>query len=82
MLSSSVITYNNMTCLLYRADGDTCSTGHNEVTIFDVWSNLIQHKGDDVRLHGQEDNITLAHCLFVAGGEIDAQFLYKLTICL
>ncbi|TNN72684.1 hypothetical protein EYF80_017133 [Liparis tanakae] len=54
------------------ADGDTCSTGHNEVTVFDVWSNLIQHKGDDVRLHGQEENITLAHCLFVAGSTCSA----------
>ncbi len=66
-----------MTCLLYRADGDTRSAGHNEVTIFDVWSNLIQHERNDVRLHSQEENIASAHCLFVAGGEIDTQFLHK-----
>lgn len=64
-----------MTCLLYRADGDSCSTGHNKVTIFDVWSNLIQYKRDDVGLHSQEENITFAYCLFVASGEIDTQFL-------
>lgn len=64
-----------MTCLLYRADSDTCSTGHNEVTIFDVWSNFIQHKRNNMWLHSQEENITLAHGFFVAGGEIDTQFL-------
>lgn len=69
-----------MTCLLYRADGDTCSTGHNEVTILDVRPNLIQHERNDVRLHSQEENITFAHCLFVAGGEIDTQFLHKLHL--
>lgn len=64
-----------LTCLLYRADGDTCRTGHNKMTIFNVWSYLIQYKRDDVGLHGQEDNIGLAHCLFVACCEIDTQFL-------
>lgn len=64
-----------MTFLLDRADGDTCSTGHNKVTLFDVWSNLIQYERDDVGLHGQEEDITFADCLLVAGGEIDAQFL-------
>lgn len=64
-----------MTYLLYRADCDTCRTGHNEVTIFNVWSNLIQYKGNDVWLHSQEENVTFAYCLFVAGGEIDTQFL-------
>lgn len=64
-----------MTCLLYRADGDACRTGHNEVPIFDVWSNLIQYKRNDVWLHSQEENITFAYSLFVAGREIDTQFL-------
>lgn len=61
--------------LLYRADCHTCSTGHNEVTIFDVWSNLIQYKRNDVWLYSQEENITFVHGLLVAGGEIDTQFL-------
>lgn len=64
-----------ITCLLYRADGDSCSTGHNKVTIFNVWSNLIQHKRNDVWLHSQEENITFVHCLFVAGGQTHTQFL-------
>ncbi len=64
-----------MTYLLYRADGNTCSTGHNEVTILDVGSNLIQYKRNDVWLHSQEENITSPHCLFVAGGKVDTQFL-------
>lgn len=64
------------TRLLYRADGDTCSTGHDEVAVLNVWSNLIQHEGNDVRLHSQEQDITFTDCLFVAGGEINTQFLY------
>lgn len=65
-----------MTHLLYGADGDTSSTGHDEVAVLDVWSDLIQHEGNDVWLHSQEQNIALADCLFVAGGEVDTQFLY------
>lgn len=64
------------THLLYRADGDTCSTGHDEVAVLNVWSDLIQHEGNDVRLHSQEQDITFTDCLFVAGGEVNAQFLY------
>lgn len=66
-----------ITCLLYRADGDTCRTGHNEVTIFNVWSDLIQYERNDVWLHSQEENITLVHSLFITGGEMDSQSLYK-----
>lgn len=69
-----------MTCLLYGADGDTCRTGHDEVTVLDVGANLIQHKRDDVWLDGQEENIAFADRLFVAGGEIDAQFLKIIII--
>lgn len=64
-----------LTHLLYRADGDTRSTGHDEVAVFDIWPDLIQHEGNDVRLHGQKQNITFADRLFVAGGEVDTQFL-------
>lgn len=64
-----------LTRLLYRADGDTRSTGHDEVAVFDIWPDLVQHEGNDVRLHGQKQNITFADCLFVAGGEVDTQFL-------
>lgn len=47
------------TNLLYGADGNTCSTGDDEMTVLYVWSNLIQNKGDDVGLHSQEEHITL-----------------------
>lgn len=63
------------TCLLYGADGDSSRTWHNEVSIFDVWANFIQYKWNDVRFDGQEKNITFAYCLFVAGGEMDTEFL-------
>lgn len=62
--------------LLYRADGDTRSTGNDEVAVLDVWSDLIQHEGNDVWLHSQEQNIAFANCLFVACGEVDTQFLH------
>lgn len=68
-----------MTCLLYGTDSDPCSTGHNKVTVFDIWSNLIEDKRNDVGLHSQEENISPVHCLLVAGSEIYTQFLYKLT---
>lgn len=64
-----------LTHLLYGADSDTCSTGDNEVTVLDIWSDFIKYKGNDVGLHSQEENITSAHCLLVAGGEIYTQFL-------
>lgn len=64
-----------LTHLLNRADGDACSTGHDEVAVFDVWADLIQHEGNDVGLHSQEQNIAFADRLFVAGGEVDTQFL-------
>lgn len=47
------------------------------MTIFNIWSNLIQYKRNDVGLHGEEENITLVHCLFVASGEIHTQSLDK-----
>lgn len=64
------------THLLYRADGDTGSTGHDEVAVLDVRSDLIQHKGNDVWLHSQEQNIAFADRLFVACGEVDTQPLH------
>lgn len=68
-----------MTCLLYGADGDSGRTRNNEVAIFDVWANFIQHKRNDVWFDGQEKNITFAYGFFVAGGEIDTKFLQKYT---
>lgn len=62
--------------LLYRADGDTRSTGNDEVAVLDVWSDLIQHERNDVWLHSKEQNIAFANCLFVACGEVDTQFLH------
>ena len=61
--------------LLYRADGDSCSTGHYKVSVLDVWSNLIQHKGDDVGFDCQEQDITLVHHFLVTGGEDSTHFL-------
>lgn len=66
-----------MTHLLYGADSDTCSTGDNKVTVLNIWSDFIKYKGNDVGLHSQEENITSAHRLLVAGGEIYTQFLIK-----
>lgn len=65
-----------MTCLLYGADSDTCSTGDDKVTVFNVWPNLIKDKGDYVGLHSQEEDITSAHSLLVAGGEVHTHLLY------
>lgn len=65
-----------MTHLLYGADSDTCSTGDNKVTVLNIWSNLVEHKGNDVGLHSQEQDIAFAHRLLVAGGEIYSQFLF------
>lgn len=61
--------------LLYGADGDTRSTGHYEVTVLDVWPNLIQNKGDDVGFHSQEEHITLTDSLFIARCQVHPQFL-------
>lgn len=65
--------------LLNGANGDSSSTGHNQVTVFNVWADLIQHKWDDVWLHSQKQNITLLHSLFVAGGEVHSHFLQTQT---
>lgn len=46
------------------------------MAVLNVWSNLIQHEGNDVRLHSQEQDIAFTDCLFVAGGEVNTQFLY------
>ena len=64
-----------VTYLLYGADSDTCCTGHNKMTVLNIWSNLIKYKRNDVGLHSQEEDITFANCLLVAGGEIHTQFL-------
>lgn len=45
------------------------------MAVLDVWSNLVQHEGNDVWLHSQEENIASADCLLVACGEVDTQFL-------
>ncbi len=61
--------------LLYGADRHSCCTGHNEMTVFDVWPDLIQNEGNDMRLDRKEQNITLVHSLFITGGEVCSHFL-------
>ncbi|KAF3844029.1 hypothetical protein F7725_016077 [Dissostichus mawsoni] len=63
------------TDLLYGADGDACCTRHYEMTVLDVWPNLIENEGDDVGFHSQEEHITLTDGLFVASCHIHPHFL-------
>lgn len=70
----------SVTCLLDGADGDSGRTRHNEVAIFDVWANFIQHKWNDVWFDSQEEDITFAHGFFVTGSEVDTEFLQKTCI--
>lgn len=63
--------------LLYGADGDTCCTRHYEVTVLNIWANLIQNKRDDMGFYSQEENITLTDCLFVAGRQVHPHFLQE-----
>lgn len=63
--------------LLYGADGDTCSTGDDEMTVLDVRPNLIQNEGDDVGFHSQEEHVTLIDGLFVASRQVHPHFLPK-----
>lgn len=65
------------TDLLYGADGDTGSTRHYEMTVLDVWSDLIQNEGDNVGLHSQKQHITLADRLFVASRQVHPHFLQE-----
>ena len=64
-------------CLFYGTNGYAGRTGNDEVPLFDFRSDLVQNERDDVGLHGQEENVTLANGLLVAGGEVHAQFLGK-----
>lgn len=63
--------------LLYGADGDTCRTGHYEMTVLNVWSNLIQNERDDVGFYGQEEHIAFIDGLFVASRQVHPHFLQK-----
>lgn len=63
--------------LLYGADGDACRTGNYEMTVLNIWPNLIQNKGDDVGFHSQEEDITLTDGLFVASRQVHPHFLQK-----
>lgn len=61
--------------LLYGADGNTCSTGDYEMAVLDVWSDLIQDEGDDMRLHCQKQHVAPVNRFFVACGQIHPHFL-------
>ena len=61
--------------LFYGADSNTGSTGHNKVSVFDIRTNLIKYKRNDVRLHRQEEDIAFAYCFLIAGREVCTQFL-------
>lgn len=61
--------------LLYGADGNTCSTRDYEMSVLNVWPNLIQNKRDDVRFYSQKEHITLVDSLFVASCQIHPHFL-------
>ena len=63
--------------LLYGADGDACSTGDYEMTVLDVWPDLIQNEGDDVGLHSQKENIALTDRLFIASCQVHSHFLQR-----
>lgn len=63
--------------LLYGADGDTCCARHDEVTVLNVWPNLIQNKWDDVGFYSQEEHIALTDGLFVASRQVHSHFLQK-----
>lgn len=60
------------TRLFDGSDGDAGGAGHDKVAIFDARSDLVQHEGNDVRLDRQEEDVALAHRLFVAGGDVHA----------
>lgn len=47
------------------------------MAVLDVWSNLIQDKGDDVRLHGQKEHVALTDGLLVAGCQVNPHFLQR-----
>lgn len=61
--------------LLDGVDGDACRTGDYEMTVLDVWSNLIQNEGDDVGFHSQEEHVALTDGLLVAGRQVHPHFL-------
>lgn len=63
--------------LLYRADGNTCSTRDYKMTVFNVWADLIQNEGDNVGLHSQKEHITLVDSLFVAACQVHPHFLQE-----
>lgn len=63
------------THLLNGADGDSSRTGHHDVPVLDVGTDLVQDEGDDVRLHGQEEHVAVLHCLLVAGGQVHPHLL-------
>lgn len=65
--------------LLDGADGDTCRTGHYEMTVLDVWPDLIQNKRNDVRFYSQKEHIALIDSLFVASCQVHPHFLQKGT---
>lgn len=64
--------------LLYRTDGDTGCTRHNQVAVLDVWSNLVQNKWDDVWLHSQEEHVAFVDRLFVASCQVHSHFLHMI----
>lgn len=63
------------THLFNGVDGDTCRTRHHNVPVLNVSTNFIQDEGDDVRLHSQEEHITVVHCLFVVGCQVHPYLL-------
>lgn len=63
------------THLFNGVDGDTCRTRHHNVPVLNISTNFIQDEGDDVRLHGQEEHVTVVHCLFVVGCQVHPYLL-------
>lgn len=47
------------------------------MAVLDVWPNLIQNEGNDVRFHGQEEHVAPTDCLFVASRHVHPHFLQK-----
>lgn len=45
----------------------------------DIGPNLVQDEGDDVWLHGQEQDIAVPHCLLVAPGQVHPHLLQEET---
>lgn len=45
----------------------------------DVSPNLVQDEGDNVWLHGQEQDVAVPHCLLVASGQVHAHLLQEET---